>query len=447
MVELTALLLGAALASPAEDALDAADHAFAAGDRRAAREAWRALEDDPDPAIAARAATRMLLVSGNLGFAVHGPRADRALAACPPADPRCLLAEADYELLLHQLGLPGDPGVALERAREAQGALPGAAADRVAWAQVRAGDRTTLPPAQTGTGAAVAAGRGSFGPWPGTWVLGLGVVAAPGLGVGGSVRMVDPDLRWTGWRLQAEALATSRGLVAAQVATRSPGRWFATGQAWGTRRPFDVYEGDTRTTTVVGTGELRAGVGRQLGALAVELGPVARWDAASSAVSAGHGAASAITWRGGGSSAALRATAAVADYDHLDLVLDLRPQVPLWGGVFAVQALGAVAPLATSPVVRLPALGGGAVLRSVPVGRYRAAQLGAGVAEWRTPAWGLLAAVAFAEGAWVAREGWMAGGGAGVRLRLPPQPLNTVRLDLAGGTAGWAVTAGVGEAF
>jgi hypothetical protein len=59
----------------------------------------------------------------------------------------------------------------------------------------------------------------------------------------------------------------------------------------------------------------------------------------------------------------------------------------------------------------------------------------------------MLGAVAFAEGAWADEAGVHGGVGGGLRLFLPPRPLNTVRLDAAVGTVGWTVTAGVGNAF
>jgi len=74
------------------------------------------------------------------------------------------------------------------------------------------------------------------------------------------------------------------------------------------------------------------------------------------------------------------------------------------------------------------------------------------VAEWRLRDARTLGAVLFAEGAWVSADlplqRQLHGGmGAGLRLRLPPRPHNTVRLDLAWGDAGFGLTAGVGEAF
>ena len=55
--------------------------------------------------------------------------------------------------------------------------------------------------------------------------------------------------------------------------------------------------------------------------------------------------------------------------------------------------------------------------------------------------------MAFVEGAWVREAGWHGGAGGGLRFVLPPRPHNTVRLDAAVGTVGWALTAGVGQAF
>ena len=53
--------------------------------------------------------------------------------------------------------------------------------------------------------------------------------------------------------------------------------------------------------------------------------------------------------------------------------------------------------------------------------------------------------VAFLEGARI--DGWHGGAGLGLRLRLPPRPNNTVRLDVAFGDGGLGISAGWGEAF
>ena len=86
-----------------------------------------------------------------------------------------------------------------------------------------------------------------------------------------------------------------------------------------------------------------------------------------------------------------------------------------------------------------------------PAGRFRAPLLTGAVIEWRSPTMGPLGFAVFAEGAAESSApGGLAlhgGGGAGLRLHLPPRPHNTVRLDVAVGDVGWALTAGFGEAF
>lgn len=76
---------------------------------------------------------RLLRVGGNLGLAVHGPRADRLLARCPLEDPWCALARADRDLLLAELGLADSAAAGARRAAQVAPALPVAAHLRQAW--------------------------------------------------------------------------------------------------------------------------------------------------------------------------------------------------------------------------------------------------------------------------------------------------------------------------
>lgn len=427
--------------------LDSGDQAWREGRRPDARLAWRAAADAPDPAVRAQAEARLLLVSGNLGLAVHGPRAEAALAACPDADPWCALASADLILFGRAVGVPLPLDEAVEAARRAQPALPEPATARLVWAGASPTTALTDPPADAFT-AAVLAGGGAFPPGPGTWVVGVGALGGSGQGVGGGVRLVHPDARLAGWQVEATALLTSRLAGQAAVRVASPGPWGASVQAQAARLVVDRYARDGAVTEgLVSTASIRALPGRRTPSLGVGLGPVARWDTAGGQPLAGHGLAARARWlaRPDGPRVQLDggAEVALADYAHQEVDASLR--VVSGDGRIAAWVHGAAAPWSEGPYWRLPAAGGGQVLRHGALGRFRDRALAASAVEWRLRPGALLGGAVFAEGARI--DGWHGGAGAGLRLRLPPRPHNTVRLDLAWGDGGLGVSAGWGEAF
>ena len=484
LLPLLLLLLASARAAcpPSPELTDAAaaraqvaigDLAWLHADRGAARCAWRVASRAEDPAARAMGELRLLRVSGNLGLAVHGPRADRALAACPVDEPWCRLARADRDLVVRELGMGGDGRQALAEAQELQAVLPAAAAERALWAGADPAE-VALPPAPEPSeqGAAadpwaeLAAGLREQGGWPagpGTWMLGLGVVAAPGLGTGPLLRFSHPDLGWRGGQLELEAWFTSLGAGQLRVGLRTRGRaWLTTGGAAG-RVLVPVYDASGRLLDqgpVLGA-QARAGLGLGQGRLQAWAGPLLREDrpAGASTWTPGHGLFGGVGAVAGPVRATLSSELSLWGPRHLGLVADLRAARPALGGTAALRVVGAAAPLVSSPSWRLPAWGGNEVLRSMPLGRLRAPGLAGLVGEWRHALAGPFGFALFGEGA-LAWEGgaWPGGasglrpsghggGGGGLRLRLPPQPVNTVRLDLAAGDLGWAVSAGWGEAF
>ena len=86
------------------------------------------------------------------------------------------------------------------------------------------------------------------------------------------------------------------------------------------------------------------------------------------------------------------------------------------------------------------------MLRLAPVQRYRGQEVVAGTAEWRLRQESMVGGVLFAEAATTGTESHM-GAGLGVRIRLPPQPANTLRFDFGYGSSGWNAFAGIGEFF
>lgn len=429
------------------------DLAWIMGDRGAARCAWRLAAGSSDPASAAMGHLRRLRTSGNLGLAVHGPRADRALADCPVDDPWCGLARADRDLIITELGLGQRAAAAGTRAAELADSHPEAAAVRALWAGLPVA-AISLPAGSSSAWSPVASAlveRGGAMPTgPGTWLLGVGVIGASGLGVGPLVRFSHPDLAWRGWQLDTEAWLTSAGAGRARVGLRTTGRWWLTTGAAAGRSAVPIYDetGLLLADGRVGELQARAGPGVSIGPIAAWLGPVARWDLpqGSDGWTPGHGTFGGVALGARRARLTLSAELALTGPDHLAATADLQTSGALLGGTGALRLVGSAAPLPTSPAWRAPAWGAGQVLRAAPLGRLREPWMAAVVPEWRRSLVGPLGVVLFTEGA-TTGTAVHGGAGAGLRLLLPPQPLNTVRVDVAAGDLGWALSAGWGEAF
>ncbi len=441
-------------------ALWAGDRAWFEGDRGAAVAAWRRAAAAGDPAAEAMARLRLLHFTGNWGMAVHGPRVDRALQRCPDDDPWCWIARADFEIFA-----PAEVGAQPERAAElaarARAELPGPAAARC-W--LAAGEPALLRALQDhprdGLGDGLLAADGRPPTSPGSWLLGLGLVGAPGLGIGGGLHFVHPDLGWQEHRLGLELGATSRGSAWLGVAAASSGSGYAHGSANLSRWVQDTYDETGASEWLVEGGRFAAGPGLRWGHHRLEPGVALRWDRIEGETAAGPGAQAAHAWdlrsgmgdqrRGSylGTGVQLSMRDLGADYDHLLGSMDLRGYLggPA-GSVLAGRLLGERAFLPDAPWYRLPSAGGATVLRGAPAGRYRGDSLVALDLELRRMLWGPVEAVVFGAGAWVQDTGLHPAGGLGARLLLPPRGLNTVRLDLAVSDAGWAVTTGWGEVF
>lgn len=449
---LLALAVGPATASPGLDALDAGDRAWYAEDRRAAVAAWRQAAATGEPAAEAMARLRLLRFSGSFGMIAHGPRIDRALAACPAEDPWCALAWADYHLLApREVG--ARPEQAQTLAREAEAELPGPARARLRLA----GEDVDLDGvARDALGDGLLASGGRLPPYPGTWVLGVGPVGGAGLGIGAGLHFAHPDLGWGGGRLAVEAGGTSRGDAWLAGAWRGSGALVAGADGRLSRWVEDRWDGDEAAASVVEQARIAAGPGVRWGAQAVQLAVGPRWDRVDGDLLAGTGVgldwcldrrdADPGGWAALGTRAALRPLG--ADYDHLAGRADLRGYLELGGaGTLAGRLLGERAFLDGAPWFLMPTAGGPEVLRGASAGRYRGRSLVAADLEWRRDLFPALEGVVFAAGAWVEGTGAHPAGGLGLRLRLPPAHAESVRLDLGVSDAGWTLSTGWGEAF
>ena len=392
--------------------------------------------------MVAMAELRLLLVSGNLGLASHGPRADRAHLECPAGVPWCDLARADYEILSSQLGLPADLNEAARLINRAQEDLPGPAMARRVW-MGEAEPQQLDGLARDGLGDGLLE-HATWPTGPGTWFVGLGFSGAPGAGVGGGVRFVHPDVRWSSWRLQSDASLTTRGSGQLSMQLSTPGTLWSVWALRGGRLILDNYQ--TGETISLNTINALAGPGLRRGRAAVWAGPLLRLDQVDGERLSGHGLALGATHTAN----VLRLSARmeqtlIADYRHTRLSTTAITTLPVGNTTTLVRLHGSAAPESQAPWWHLPSAGGGEHLRSAPLGRWRGLALAAAAVELRSPIIGALGGVVFAEVA--AIEGVHPGGGAGLRLYLPPQPHSTLRIDLGYGEDGAVLTAGWGEAF
>ena len=113
-----------------------------------------------------------------------------------------------------------------------------------------------------------------------------------------------------------------------------------------------------------------------------------------------------------------------------------------WSALVNVSAT----PNTEAPWWRLPTVGGGNILRTAPAHRWRSEFLPAAVLEYRWKPENTVGIVPFAELTYVDHN-LHGGGGLGIRVRLPPQPQNTMRFDIGYGDSGWNILFGAEEFF
>lgn len=450
------LLPSLLLASPGTDAISEGDAAKYAGDRVTAREHYRAAAESADPAAQAMAHLRLMQLSGNFGMMTHGPKVDKALYI-ESRDPWHWLAWADFHLFLPaQLG--ADPDTARRFAEAAKEELPGPALARIYLAtgdpEVLEELRTT--PERDGLGDALVANDGVLPPQPGTWMLSLGVAGAPGAGFGGGVTFIHPDLGLRGWQLSVGAVANTRGGAVGSVSARSPGRHYGHGSMTGATTVIDLYDATgarnpTRFDLVQGT----LGPGTTFGDFSVQAGMRVRWDALEGdPLKAAHGPFASVRWdkasgwgaqrRGGWASATVDHSQ--WGYEHTAYGLRAAGYLPFLKGVSAGRVTWDHE-LKDAPVYRLPSAGGSDLHRGAWVGRYRTPMLATADLEQRWMVWGPLELVLFGNVAWVDLEEIHPAGGGGIRLILPPEESNVVRIDVAVSDSAWGIYTAFGETF
>ena len=458
---------------PEISGIDEGDRAWFAGRRLEGLRAWRDVRDmtrgDPRPeARAAEAMARLRLLRGASVYAaaIHGPKVEKALEACPWENAWCRLAEVDYHLFAPN-------GIRDPRAAHAlldAGALA-ALPDREGTRRALF-DGVALPTATDALGDALRDGPA----WePGPWVLGVGVRFGPPIGVGLGLHYLNRDVLRRGIWVDLDGYVAFRGYgvsgfaigsgVVAPIVRVAGGRF----PLWGA--DIGAYEGIDVWRVAPGVG-----VGRRV---RVEGGPLFRTDALLGSVWAGHGAWGALgvdlrrepifgrpltgaaqeaTERLGGAvlpGSGERAGVALlgqvevaappfADGWRLGGVVELRGYTPLLAGVLATR-VRVEGTLGDQPAMRLPTVGGPNVLRGARLGELRAPWTLATDIEWRRMILGPVRFAAFASGAWV--DGPHGSVGVGARLMLEPRGYNTLRLDVAVSDTANGIYLVWGEAF
>ena len=440
--------------SPAIDAVSRGDLALAEGERAQARSHFLEAVHLADPAAEAMARLRLLSLSGNLGAVVHGPNLDDALARCE--GDWCTLAKSDYHRIV-PVALGASRSEAIRLAELLVEVLPGPAMARL---YLLTGDQAHLESLTQqseldGLGKGLVMSKGALAPNPGTWFLGVGLSGAAGLGIAGNAVFFHPDLFWQQWWLKSGVWFSSRGSFGGALVVEGPSSVAPRLSIAGSDAYVDFYEDETRTSLRVRRGNLalgpvyRAGVWKLGVPGLLVLGDTgAGWQR-----SAGVGVEVSMDHRSGhgnqlrGALVSVESRRVWGDVDELFVFADSRGYLPFLAGVLAARVTFQGALIEGVPDWMLPVVGGNELHRGAWHARWRAPKIGTADLEqrWRlTPSVG---AVLFTNTAWVQEAGFHPGVGMGLRLVLPPEDWNIVRMDLGLSDTGWSLTAGWGEAF
>ena len=437
------------------DAISAGDVARWEGDRRSARQHYRDALDSDDEAARVMAHMRLSRMTGNFGLAVHGSKAEFLLFEAAPSA-WLTLAWADYHLLAPpQLGT--SPDEAQRLAQVAGRALPGPALAReyLATGDPQVLERLAAAEDRDGLGDALVAHEGRLAEDPGTWFLSFGVAGAPGAGFGGGVSWIHPDWLLKRHRLTLGVAGTTRGTWGATAAHRSPGEWFVPSRMQASNTVQDLYDDQgARTTFALLHLAASTGIGHELGEVAVAGGPSVSRDTSGDLTWEGVGPWASIRWNHASGWGADRQGVVLGANTrstlwpdlHATYTLDARGYQPFLRGVTAGRLTWSHTPT-DSPVWLLPSAGGAELHRGAWANRYRAPYIATADLEQRWMVVGPLEVAVFGDAAWVAEDGLHPGGGAGIRLILPPEAYNVVRLDVAVSDSAWGIYTGWGETF
>jgi len=433
------------------------DRAWFEGDRRAAVQSYRLAVRTGEPEVVAMARVRLLSFSGTLGPAWHGPTISRALAAGDGAWGR--LAWVDF-FLLSPAGFGGDADKAEEIALQLEGELAS-----FAWSRLYAatGDEQWLeklsaldPGARDGLGEGQVNLQATLPEHPGTWSLGLGLVASADNGVGLQASLSHPDLFLQAWELGSTAWATLDGSRSVSLALDSPGP-VAMRLGGLTQRVIERrYTDDGTHTLSHGWHQASLGPGFEWWHADLNLAAVTRSDVFDDATYLAVGGRAEVVLdhrenadaRYWGWYVATSSDATMGDYSRLELGADARCFLPAWRGSLAARSTASWEITGSAPWFVQPAAGGSILLRGAPVNRYRSPLVITADVEYRLRLTDVFGLAAFSSNAWTADHSFIPGGGFGLRVRptwlKPDMPL---RWDVAATMDSWGFYVGMGEAF
>jgi len=440
--------------SPGVDLVSRGDLALAEGQRAAARGHFLEATDLSEPAAEAMARLRLLGMSGNLGAMVHGPKLDLALGQC--GGDWCTLAKVDYHRLV-PVALGASREEAVRLAQSLVHSLPGPALARLYLLTEDASYLKSLEQQEEldGLGQALLMSKGVLPPVPGTWFLGMGLTGSQGEGIAGSAVFLHPDLFWQQWWLRSGLWFSSRGSFGGNLLVEGPGDFTPRLLFSGSDAFVDFYEGGDRTSLQVRRAKL--GLGPVIRSGAWTVGAPFLWMPGNGGDGwqrlAGLGLEISLDHRSGagnqlrGTLFSLESRRLWGDADDLFLFADSRGFLPVLGGVIATRLTFQGALIEGLPEWMLPVVGGSELHRGAWHARWRSARIATADLEQRWRVSRGFGMVAFGNVAWVQESGLHPAGGAGIRLVLPPEDWNVVRVDVARSDTGWSITAGWGEAF
>ncbi|MEC7986817.1 MAG: hypothetical protein VX278_16735 [Myxococcota bacterium] len=422
--------------------LDEGDRFWGARQYHKAIPYWKEARRSESLAVSAMARYRLLLVSTNLMLPLDLLAADQTLAQCPVEDLRCALARVDRENIFEMLGFPNDLALATELLGYIKQRLPDDVQAREVWINPQKVD--SLPEdSPVGLAQALRINRGILPRGPGGASLTAGFFFGERLGLGMNLTLLQPNIdhKMGDLRLLMSIGTKGYGILGLQYDRISP-LWIQT--RFDLRRVnYFQRSVDGWTILPVSTVEGSVTLGIRKPKFTLWIGPVLRWEELLEIPISAHGFS--VGMQLGDDSLLFRQTvqSSLAAYFHLESHTLLQFKHPTG---LALQVRAQVCPGTQAKWWRHPRAGGGLNLRLPPAQWIRGSHLYSGALEWHLFPKHLFGGVLFAEGAHNTKDHYI-GAGVGVRMRLPPRPNNTLRLDVGYGSSGWGVSANVGEQF
>ena len=426
--------------------LDLGDRLWCQGEYSQAMVNWREAARSDDPATKAMANYRILLKASNLAWVYYGLQGDVALSDCSLNDSRCALANVDREIFMSMLRLPADLQYAEDIAERLVEHLPAEATARLVWLGKRDFEDLNYYPELDGMGACLIQGD-EWPRGPGGAYYGFGLYGGGQMGLGGSASWTQPNIDKKGGVLQVSGALTSKLSGGFYLNYYSVGERWIRFSSSVQNAPYYRYVDGVPEFHLIEMTSIEITPGFQTEKARFWAGLYGRIDQFSDSkyslgpvVGGEWRPLDTLEWQGDISYTWI-------DYQHLRIDNRL-----IW---IHSTGLAAMLNLYATPVSevleedlwwRIPTVGGGTILRTAPGQRWRDPFLPSAVFEYRYKPMSTIGVVAFSEVAY-AEKSVHGGGGLGLRIRMPPQPYNTIRFDIGYGDSGWNILFGAEEFF